>query len=315
MYRSGMHRSMLEIYFKTIRDSEFRHIEDMRAGSWIYAKEATLEDLAQITEITGLDIADLRDSLDKYEVPRIERHGETLLLFTRHPGEQEVGLYTEPLTIILTNTHVVCISPYASPVMTNLLLMNLDLATTQKAKLLLYILLRITQEFTTSIKRVRHSILLHESPNRVVDNETIIVLTKDEEILNQYFTSLVPMRNLLETLATQRYVNLYEKDLDLLQDLDVAIRQSEDLCRVNIKSIRSLRDSYQILFTNDVNKTIKRLTALTIIFSIPTMVASIYGMNVAIPMQNSRYAFLIVLSIAFIACFGAVLLFLKKRWL
>ena len=315
MYRSGMHRSMLEIYFKTIRDSEFRHIEDMRAGSWIYAKEATLEDLAQITEITGLDIADLRDSLDKYEVPRIERHGETLLLFTRHPGEQEVGLYTEPLTIILTNTHVVCISPYASPVMTNLLLMHLDLATTQKAKLLLYILLRITQEFTTSIKRVRHSILLHESPNRVVDNETIIVLTKDEEILNQYFTSLVPMRNLLETLATQRYVNLYEKDLDLLQDLDVAIRQSEDLCRVNIKSIRSLRDSYQILFTNDVNKTIKRLTALTIIFSIPTMVASIYGMNVAIPMQNSRYAFLIVLSIAFIACFGAVLLFLKKRWL
>ena len=307
--------SMLEIYFKTVRDEEFKRIEDFREESWIYAREANLEDLNKIAEIASLDIAHLRDSLDKYEVPRIERHEETLLLFTRHPGEQEIGLYTEPLTIVLTKSFVICISPYSSAVVDNLLLMHLHLGTMQKAKLLLYILLRITQEFTTNIKRVRHSILLHESPTRIIDSNAILILTKDEEILNQYLTSLVPMRNLLETLATQRYINFYEKDLDLLQDLEVAIRQSEDLCRVNVKSIRSLRDSYQIIFTNDVNKTIKRLTALTIIFSIPTMVASIYGMNVAVPMQNAPYAFLFVLGIAFTACFAAVLLFLKKRWL
>lgn len=308
-----MYRSMIEIYFKTIRDAEFKRIEEVRAGCWIYAREATLEDLTQIAEFSSLEVSDLRDSLDKYEVPRIERHEHCILLFTRYPGEGEPGLYTEPLTILLTDSYLIAISPMSSHIIDNLLIMHLHIATTQKAKLLLYILLRITQEFTTSIKRSRHAILLHEEGK--IDSNAITILTKNEEILNQYLTSLVPMRNLLETLATERYVNLYEKDLDLLQDLMIAIRQSEDLCRVNVKSIRSLRDSYQIIFTNDVNRTIKRLTAITIIFSIPTMVASIYGMNIALPMQTFHYAFPIVISIAATACILAIILFWKNRWL
>jgi magnesium transporter len=304
---------MIEIYFNTIRDEEFKRIEEVRAGCWLYVQNATLDDLSKIAELTSLEIADIRDSLDKHEIPRIESHGNTILFFTRHPGEGEPGLYTEPLTIILTDSYLVAISPTNSHIIDAILKMHLHIATTQKSKLLLYILLRITQEFTNSIKHARHAILLHEEGK--IDSKAIFTLTKNEEILNQYLTSLVPMRNLLEALSTERYLNLYEKDLDLLHDLMIAIHQSEDLCRVNVKSIRSLRDSYQIIFTNDVNKTIKRLTALTIIFSIPTMMASIYGMNVALPIQNNPYAFPIVMGFAGTTCLTAIILFLKNRWL
>ena len=308
--------SMIESYFKTIRDTEFKRIQDLRPGSWIYVKEATLDDLNQIAQLTSLEIADIRDCLDKHEVPRIEKHGEVLLLFTRYPGETEIGLYTDSLTIILTESFLITISPITSPIIENLLILNLPLGTTQKTKLLLYLLLRITQEFTGAIKRVRNSILLHEEPQRIIDSNAIIVLTKNEEILNQYLAALVPMRNLLETLASEKFVaNLYEKDHDLLQDLMIAIRQSEDLCRVNVKNIRSLRDYYQIIFTNDVNKTIKRLTALTILFSIPTMIASIYGMNVAIPLQKYEYAFPIILGFAGVCCLLGFAIFVKNRWL
>ncbi len=306
---------MIEVYFKTIRDSEFKKIDDLRMGSWVYVKEATLDDLSEIAKITSLEIADIRDSLDKYEIPRIERQGESLIFFTRHPGEPEPSLYTELLTIVLTNSHLIAISPYQSPIIENLLKLHTSLATTQKSKLLLYILLRITQEFTNGIKRVRHSILLQEPATALIDSNAILALTKNEEILNQYLTSLVPMRNLLETLESQRYMNLYEKDLDLLQDLMIAIRQSEDLCRVNVKSIRSMRDSYQIIFTNDVNRTIKRLTALTIIFSIPTMIASAYGMNVVLPLQESPHSFLIIFGFSVVICLIAIWAFMKKRWL
>lgn len=304
---------MMEIYFKTIRDTEFKRVEELRAGCWIYVREATLDDLAPIAQISSLELSDLKDSLDKYEVPRIERHKDTIILFTRYPGEGDPGLHTEPLTIILTSTYLITISPNSSHIIDNLLVMHLHIATTQKAKLLLYILLRITQEFTTSIKRSRSVILLHEEGK--IDSEAIVLLTKNEDTLNQYLTSLVPMRNVLETLATERYLNLYEKDLDLLQDLMIAIRQSEDLCRVNVKGIRSLRDSYQIIFTNDVNRTIKRLTAITIIFSIPTMIASMYGMNVSLPFQTAPLAFIGVISFASFCCLCAVILFLKNRWL
>lgn len=306
---------MIEIYFKTIRDLEFKQISDFRAGSWIYAKEANLEDLTRISDLTGLDMVEIRDSLDKYELPRVEHLGEgNFLFFIRHPGEHEYGLYTETLTIILTNSYVIAISPHRSDIIEQLIASNTALGTTQKSKLILHIFLKITQDYTNSIKRVRHSILGAEQPTQVVDSNAIIVLTKNEEVLNQYLTALVPLRNVLETMASGRYLNLYEKDLDLLEDLMIAIRQSEDVCRVNIKSIRSLRDSYHIIFTNDVNRTIKLLTALTIVFTIPTIIASIYGMNIPLPLQDRPNAFLLIMAGTILASIIAILFFRKKSW-
>lgn len=306
---------MLEIYFKTVRDPQFNRINDFRPGSWIYAKEATFEDLSKIAEVTGIDLNDIRDSLDKFELPRIEQIDGNILFFVRHPGNNEVGLYTETLTMILTNNYVIAISPHRSEIIENFIATNTSLGTTQKSKLILSILLKITQEYTNSIKRVRTSILGAEEPPQVVDSNSIIVLTKNEEILNQYLTSLVPMRNLLETIASGRYMSFYEADLDLLEDIMIAMHQSEDVCAVNIKSIRSLRDSYHIIFTNDVNRTIKLLTAVTIIFTIPTTVASVYGMNVALPFQEKSYAFLLIMGITFLASITAVALFRRYRWL
>lgn len=306
---------MIEIYFKTVRDAEFNKIEEFRAGSWVYVKEAHLDDLSILSKETGLDLADIRDSLDRYELPRIEQIKDNIILFIRHPVEQEFGFYTQTLTIILTNNFVIAISPTRSEIIENLISGNTALTTTQKSKLILHILLKVTQDFTNSIKRTRHAILGYEATNELVDNNAIIVLTKNEEILNQYLTALVPVRGVLETLEQGRYMNFYENDLNLLNDLMNAIRQSEDVCRVNIKSIRSLRDSYHIIFTNNVNRTIKLLTALTIIFSIPTIIASIYGMNVPLPFQTNPNAFGFIMGMTALASISSIFWFMKKKWM
>ncbi|MGB7977916.1 MAG: magnesium transporter CorA family protein [Chlamydiales bacterium] len=306
---------MIETYNKTEGESEFKLVPDFRSGSWIYAKEANLEDLSKIAEAAAIDITDIRDSLDKFELPRIEHIDDNILFFVRHPGNHEIGLYTETLTMILTNQYVIAISPHRCEIIENLIASHTALGTNQRPKLILHILLKITQDYTNSIKRVRASILGAEEPPKIVDSNSIIVLTKNEEILNQYLTSIVPMRNLLESMASGRYMNFYEADLDLLEDLMIAMRQSEDVCSVNIKSIRSLRDSYHIIFTNDVNRTIKLLTAVTIIFTIPTVIASVYGMNVSLPFQGKPYAFILLMAITLAASIVAVALFRKNRWL
>ncbi|MBM3199207.1 MAG: hypothetical protein FJZ58_08180, partial [Chlamydiae bacterium] len=104
-------------------------------------------------------------------------------------------------------------------------------------------------------------------------------------------------------------------DQDLLENLLNASIQSEDLCSTNLRSIRSLRDSYQIIFTNQLNKTIRLLTALTIILSFPTMIASLYGMNVQLPISHSPYAFLFILFFILIAALTTYYIFQRKRWL
>lgn len=306
---------MIEIYFKTIRDAEFKKIEEIRPGCWIHVSEPTSKDLQRITDLTELDLSDLKDSLDIHEIPRVDHDDDNIIIFTRHPSDHEEGLYTTTLTIILTKMHIITISPKPSRLIENISGSIIQLGTTQKSKLLFHILLKITQDFTNQIRRVRYNVLKLEKEIQHVSDNTISFLTKSEEALNQHLTSLVPMRNVLESIEKGRFVHLFEEDKDLIEDLMLAIRQSEDLCRVNVKSIRSLRDSYQILFTNDVNRTIKRLTAITIIFTIPTIIASVYGMNVALPFEKNPFAFWIVMNMIMITTLVSVIVFAKKRWL
>ncbi len=306
---------MIEIYFKTIRDDDFKQINDFRVGSWIHISEATMDDLKRLSEVTNIEINDILDSIDKYEIPRVEHVKDNVIIYTRHSDQQEEGLHTSTLTIILTSNFIITISPHKSKLIDSIIKTTSKLATTQKSKLLLFILLKITQDFTNKIKNVRSSVLEQENQMKKVNNETIVVLTKNEEVLNQYLSSIVPLRNLLEAITSGRYVSLYEKDKDLLEDLSISLKQSEDLCSVSIKSIRSLRDSYQILFTNDVNKTIKLLTAITIIFTIPTIIASIYGMNISLPLEKNPYAFFILMNIIILVSVISAFIFARKKWL
>lgn len=306
---------MLRYYYKTIRDEEFQMTPEPKEGCWIHIEEALPEDLVTLSKQLGLEQTDLQDCLDKYEVPRIEKIQGTVLIFTRSPTEYEAGLYTSTLAIILAPHYIATVSPQQSHLVQNFLNQKNRLSTLQKSKFLIALLMKITQDFTAHIRRVRHNVLRQEKEMISVDSEDITDLTKNEEILNQYLSALVPLRTVLEAVTSGRYTNLYEKDHDLLEDLLNAVKQSEDLCSMSVKSIGSLRDSYQIIFTNNLHKTIKLLTALTILFSIPTMIASLYGMNVNLPFAEHRFAFFYLIGVTGIIIILSVLYFQRKRWL
>ncbi len=306
---------MITIYLKDTLDQEFKKIEEPIAGCWIHVEEATTNDIAQVSSLIGLDYTDMYDCLDRYEIPRIEKIKETVLIFTRHPIDQQAGLYTTTFTVVLTKDYLITICPQKSKLVEYFITQQISLSPSQKSKFLLYILLKITQEFTLQIKKIRASVLKQEKKMFYVDSKDITNLTINEEILNQYLSSLVPIRTVLESITSGRYTLLYEKDQDLLEDLLNASIQSEDLCSINLRSIRSLRDSYQIIFTNQLNKTIKLLTALTIILSIPTMIASLYGMNVDLPLAQQPHAFSIIVVLITLLSLVSLVIFQRKKWL
>ncbi|MDN3509489.1 MAG: magnesium transporter CorA family protein [Candidatus Neptunochlamydia sp.] len=306
---------MITIYDKGEHDEEFIEISEPKEGCWIHIEDATTNDINQISKLIDIEYTDMYDALDRYEIPRVERVDETVLIFTRHPIDPEAGLYTTTFTIILTNDYFITICPQKSQIVQNFISQKPKLSTSQKSKFLIYILLKITQEYTLQIKKIRTTVLKQEKKMSYVDSKDITNLTANEEVLNQYLSSLVPIRSVLESITSGRYTLLYEKDQDLLEDLLNASMQSENLCSINLRSIRSLRDSYQIIFTNQLNKTIKLLTALTIILSIPTMIASLYGMNVGLPIANLKHAFSIILIIIIVLSIFSLFIFQRKKWL
>lgn len=306
---------MLDIYFKTIKDKIFKKITSDRVGTWINVEDATLDDLERISELTGLDLADFHDSLDNYEIPRIERQEVNTIIFVRSPDPDDQENFTELLTIIISEKYLITISASKNKIITRLLDQKLTVATTQKSKLLIQILLRIYQSYNLEIKNVRNSVLQSRSTARKVKNADLIEFAESEDVLNQYIAALVPMNNVLEAFRGGKYIHLYEEDDDILQDLLIAGKQAVDVCVVNLKSIRSLRDSYQAVFSNNLNKIIKLFTALTIIFQIPMIVSGLFGMNVPVPFATNAFGFAFVILITLTTSFTVLLIFWLKKWL
>jgi len=308
---------MLKIYFNTTKSRRLHKVKQIREGVWINISEAQHYDLEEIAKLTDLEILDLQDVLDLQELPRIERHKNSVILFVRSPLEKHSSqdfIHTTSLAIIVTDKYFITVSPDRNSIIKDVQKANLSVATTQRGKLLVYLLLKISQSFTQKVKEISYEVLSKKKSIDNIKNSDISELIKYEDILNQYISALVPMRNVFETLLTGGHVKFYQEDQDLFDDMVISIRQSVDICQVTLKSINSLRESYQVVFTNRLNKVIQFLTGFTIIMTIPTIIASLYGMNVRLPLAESPYAFIYVILFSFIGIFLFSFLFYKKKW-
>ncbi|NMC36676.1 magnesium transporter CorA family protein [Candidatus Beckwithbacteria bacterium] len=307
---------MLKIYFKTLKSKRFSQIKQIRSGAWLHFDQVSPDDIDQAAKLLHLGIEEIRDSLDLFEVPRIERINGTLLLFARLPYEEKTAnLYTVPLTIILSKKYFVTIAPVHCELVENIGQNKLAPATTQQSKLLLQILNIVAREFMSKIKQVNDRVNKQKKGLENISNADITFLINSEEILNQYLAALQPMEAMFEVMLSGNYLRQYEGDKDLFEDVLIGLKQSTNLCRSNAKTLVSLRNSYQIIFTNNLNRTIKFLTSFTILLTIPTVIGSLYGMNVALPLGNHPMAFIFIMLITF----GLSMLFLGllfwKKWL
>jgi magnesium transporter len=165
------------------------------------------------------------------------------------------------------------------------------------------------------VRKIRHRILSQEKDLSSVTSEDIYALTKYEETLNQYLATLNALEHSFDQLCKLKSNSIYEQDEETVDDLLNHVKQSGSLCAIVIKNIRGLRDSYQIIFANNLTKTIKLLTALTIIFTVPNIVASVYGMNVDLPFSKGSGSFSLILGVMFLLSGLCGYWFYRKNWL
>ena len=82
-----------------------------------------------------------------------------------------------------------------------------------------------------------------------------------------------------------------------------------------MRTIVNIREAYSNIMTNNLNRRVELLTSITVVLTIPTIVFSLWGINVPVPGADNQYSFAI-LSFSMIAAMVAILYWLyKKRWL
>ena len=302
---------MPKIYYKDKKSEKLSEISSLRKGSWLHLDNANEEKLVDLCNTLKLDEAIVKDILDKHEVPRIEREDGIHYIFTRISDTPSGLSATTPLLIIITQDIFITISHDKSNLIETFLQKEYFL-TTQKTKLSIQLFLFINQDYQNAIRKISKEIRNATKDIENIKNKDVTKLVRYEAIFNDYLSALEPGNITLEKLLSGKYLTLYEEDRDLVEDLFIDNSQLIDECQMFLKHIVNVRDAYTTIISNNLNKTMKLLTSVTAILTVPTMIASFYGMNVGLPLENSPYGFIVVVGLsAFISMF-LLILFLKK---
>lgn len=276
---------MLTIYHKgkDSRDLEHRKITTISAGCWVHVEQPTASELRRLAEELELDEGLLADATDPYEVPRVEQEDDTTYVFTRVPYQDNGDVRTTPVVVIMAKDVLVTITQRDLAMWQRFFTTRIDFLTTQRTKLFFLIFREINltyQRFLTQIgKSVRQTTVRLEQ----ISNSDIVQFVRFEQSLNDFMSALVPTKNLLLRVASGRFFALHEEDQDLIEDLSLSNGQLIEACSANLKTITNVRGAYSNIMTNNLNHTITLLTVLTIVLTVPTMIASFFGMNVKLP--------------------------------
>ena len=129
-------------------------------------------------------------------------------------------------------------------------------------------------------------------------NKGLIQLLGLEKSLVFFSTSLKANEAVLEKLMRGRYIKLYEEDQDLLDDVLIEVRQAIEMTNIYSNILSTTMDTFASIISNNLNIVMKRMTTLTIIIAVPTIVFSFYGMTLGeaangLPLANIWFPLLL----------------------
>jgi len=306
---------MITIYHKTLKEPELHTLDKFKTGSWVAVESPSEEELDLLAQDLSLDRDLLRDAIDPHEVPRVERESGITYVFTRVPVEEEMQTTTTPFMIAVGKNFVLTVSRTPLPFLNKFQEGELEFYTTQKTKLFLQFFSEINTTYSSFINSIARRVRGVSIRLERIGNKEIKQFVMFEGSLNDFLAALTPTNTLLNNLLSGKFLQLYEQDHELVEDLTLSNRQLIELCQSNMRSIGNVREGYSTIMSNNLNRVIKILTALTIVLTVPTIIASFYGMNVKLPFAESPDAFLMVLGVTVLVSVAVLTLFLKNRWL
>ena len=169
---------------------------------------------------------------------------------------------------------------------------------------------RIASNYIFSLKNLdskRNKIekKLYES---MKNSELLDLMTLNKSLV--YFsTSLNANKIVLSQVKKLKEYKKYEDDFELMEDVEVENNQAIEMCTIYRNIVEGMMNAFSSIISNNLNVVMKVLAIITLIISIPTLVASLFGMNVKVPFGKNDLGFYIIIGISILlAIFGGVLL-------
>ena len=308
---------MTTVYYNAAVDGRLDVVDKSKVGSWISVMGPDDVELDDLASTYKLDRDLLGDAVDIYEAPRIEKDGSNVYVYTRYCYPEGKEIATEPLLLVITPDNLITVMRADTPILNRFTSGSKQVKTTARTHLVLEIMEEINHSYQLQLNRVSKQILRIRAQLRQsqISNRDFVGIIELEEDLNEFLAALHPQATLLSAFTTSKYLRLQEDDKEMIEDLILEARELIELTKSRLRTLVNIRQAYDAIATNNLNNTFKRLTSIAIFLTIPTIVGGLWGMNVAVPFQDYKYAFVFVLCIIISLISLVVWFFHRKRWL
>ncbi len=292
--------------FKT-EDGILHEKNEMQPGSWIALTNPTASEIMDIADTYQIDPEHIKAPLDEEERSRIEVEDSYTLILVDIPSIEERNgkdwFVTIPMAIITTADVLITVCLEETPVLTSFIDGRVrDFHTFMKTRFILQILYKNATQFLQYLRIIdRKSEVIERKLHQSQKNEELIELLELEKSLVYFTTSLRSNEVVLEKLLRTEKIKKYPEDEDFLEDVIIENKQAIEMANIYSGILSGTMDAFASVISNNLNIVMKFLATVTIVMSIPTMIASFYGMNVnahGMPFAESPYGFFIVLGIA-----------------
>lgn len=306
------------IHFYQTQDNCVQEITEPCAGCWISVVDPTAQEIQQLIETYGLDSGFVRSSLDEEESSRIEREDDQTLIIvdtamSEIQTEETILFFTMPLGIIITDDYVFTITLKDNRVLRDMAGgVVRGVQTRMKTRFVMQLLLRITAIYLAYLKQIdKTSYVMEQKLSGAMKNKELVQMLELEKSLVYFSTSLKANEVTIEKLLRGRTIKLYDEDQELLEDVLIEVRQAIEMSNIYSGILSSMVEAFASVISNNMSIVMWRLTVVTIIMAIPTMIFSFYGMNTTdLPLPYTWFPML--LSIVITVIVAVVMLKHKK---
>lgn len=310
---------MIQIFMT--EDGAIHQKDEAQQGAWVTLTNPTATEILEISEIYGIDPDHIKAPLDEEERSRIEIEDHYTLILVDIPAIEERNgkdwYVTIPMGIITTDEVIITVCLEETPILTAFMDGRVkDFNTYMKTRFILQILYRNATLFLQYLRIIdKKSEVVERKLHQSQKNQELIELLELEKSLVYFTTSLRSNEVVLEKLLRNEKIKKYPEDTELLEDVIIENKQAIEMANIYSGILSGTMDAFASVISNNLNIVMKFLATITIVLSIPTMVASLYGMNVnsaGMPFADSTWGFWIVLGFAALISLIVALIFSKK---
>lgn len=303
-------------YYKN--NKGFVQTENREDSSWINVVSPTKEETKFLLKELQIPEDFYNDIEDIDERPRVETENGWTLIILRIPfrsNNAKLPFNTAPLGLMFKDDVFVSLCFYESDILPDFVSYTKRKKVTinNHFDLVLKLLLSSSVWFLKHLKQINQRIKLAEDNlEQSIKNEELQALLQIEKCLVFFMTSLKGNDVLFRRIKNLK-IHKDTFDPELLEDVEIELRQAEETTNIYSNILTGMMDAYASVISNNLNVIMKRLTSISIILMIPTLIASLYGMNVPNNLQENHNGFWIVLLISLTVSVFGVFLFKKKN--